>query len=198
MRAISADIRLAQDRRAKRASMFNILVQSLSILLDINLVKLTLLKSSVTRRVTDQTLHPKVEGDEDMILDTIGRGSELVERYIPPADVLKEDIVKGIAGPTNEARRKRLFEVLHKSDNYFKEKKDDIEKAVDIYLEEEYRKAEPLIWTSTSNDLTVLMSYLSDLHPTSLDVAEEDKDDGYDEGYEEGYEQVHSWGNQQN
>lgn len=74
--------------------------------------------------------------------------------------------MKEVSGPVADERQNRLYDVLHKTDNYFAEGKDDVERAVNRYLKEEYVNiGENKIWTSTTNNYIVLVSYLSELHP---------------------------------
>lgn len=141
-------------------------MRCLFILLNINLVKLTLLKTSVTRKAVDQLSHKVLMMQEQMMCDAIKRGHEIGSNYEPLPGVPRAEIMKEVSGPVADERQNRLYDVLHKTDNYFAEGKDDVERAVNRYLKEEYVNiGENKIWTSTTNNYIVLVSYLSELHP---------------------------------
>ncbi len=164
---IKSDIEKAMERRDARILLFNTLMRCLSILLDANLLKLTILKSSPARVVSTRLTHTVLMANNpEMFVDTIGHVDELVDNYEPTGKMLKVDS-KQITNTVEEEKQMRLYKVLHLSDNYFTDQKEDVEKAVDVYLQQEYQKLNRRVsqLQTVPNDYFVLMSYLSDLHP---------------------------------
>ncbi|KLO09050.1 hypothetical protein SCHPADRAFT_893403 [Schizopora paradoxa] len=168
----------AQARRERHIETYNTLLRCLSILLDDELIKLALLKSSPSRVILSNKTHHFRLHVQEMSKEAIDRFGDVAKTFeAPPAlKMTKEEIVGKAMSPAVVASRDQLRKLFQEDNATLAEAQTVTEKAVDLYLYSEFLNLKPRLLSTTMNDYLVLMAYLTDLH--TEESADEEEQSG--------------------
>lgn len=171
-RAVIEARKVVLPRRDDHVRKLNNMMRCLSVLLDDELVKIALLKSSSTRLVLDQNVHIKQLRDEKMKDHVLSKFSVLAENYVAPPGFEKttKQVKEESMSPAAVAARAQLRDLSRQDNTSIEKARGNTETTVDNFLMLTYNRMQPRIWKRPMDDYVLLISALTDLHLNRMQV----------------------------